>query len=132
MDDDKQKPYGGILIDADADTSKTLPLANDSMRFDKAKQEAEDDKKRRIEGLSSAGAHKIDNSAHKQAETPTNIRATALASKIQCVHFGSFEIDTWYAAPYPEEYSRNKVLYICEFCLKYMNSEYISWRHKVG
>ncbi|MDA4132343.1 MAG: hypothetical protein OK454_04360, partial [Thaumarchaeota archaeon] len=42
-----------------------------------------------------------------------------------------WEIDTWYAAPYPEEYSRNRVLYICEFCLKYMNSDYVAWRHKL-
>jgi histone acetyltransferase SAS3 len=54
------------------------------------------------------------------------------ASLIECIHFGEYEIDTWYAAPYPAEYSMNKVLWICEFCLKYMNSEYVCWRHKVG
>ena len=52
-------------------------------------------------------------------------------SKIKCINFGGFEIDTWNAAPYPEEYSRNKILYICEFCLKYMNSDFVAWRHKV-
>jgi histone acetyltransferase SAS3 len=54
------------------------------------------------------------------------------ATKIDCIHFGEHEIDTWYAAPYPEEYSKNRVLWICEFCLKYMNSEYVGWRHKVS
>lgn len=52
-------------------------------------------------------------------------------SKIKCINFGGYEIETWYAAPYPEEYSRNKVLYICEFCLKYMSSDYVAWRHKL-
>jgi histone acetyltransferase SAS3 len=52
-------------------------------------------------------------------------------SKIKCINFGGYEIETWYAAPYPEEYSRNRVLYICEFCLKYLNSDYVAWRHKL-
>ncbi|ODQ64587.1 hypothetical protein NADFUDRAFT_11779, partial [Nadsonia fulvescens var. elongata DSM 6958] len=42
-----------------------------------------------------------------------------------------FEVQTWYSAPYPEEYSQHKILYICEFCLKYMNSSYISHRHEL-
>ena len=41
------------------------------------------------------------------------------------------EIETWYAAPYPEEYSRNRVLYLCEFCLKYMSSDFVAWRHRL-
>ncbi|OAX77619.1 hypothetical protein ACJ72_08080 [Emergomyces africanus] len=52
-------------------------------------------------------------------------------SKIKYISFGGYEIETWYAAPYPEEYSRNRVLYICEFCLKYMNSDFVAWRHKL-
>ncbi|KAK8097888.1 MOZ/SAS family protein [Apiospora kogelbergensis] len=82
-DELKGKPYGGILTEAEADTSKTLPTKDDRRR------------------------------------------------QIECIEFGGWEIDTWYAAPYPEEYSRNRVLYICEFCLKYMNSDYVAWRHKL-
>ncbi|KAF7552703.1 hypothetical protein G7046_g7329 [Stylonectria norvegica] len=58
-------------------------------------------------------------------------KSTDNASQIECIEFGGWEIDTWYAAPYPAEYSRNRVLYICEFCLKYMNSDYVAWRHKL-
>ncbi|KAF2103851.1 hypothetical protein NA57DRAFT_31099, partial [Rhizodiscina lignyota] len=58
-------------------------------------------------------------------------KASGPPSKIKCINFGGYEIDTWHAAPYPEEYSRNRVLYICEFCLKYMNSDYVAWRHKL-
>ncbi|ORZ20585.1 acyl-CoA N-acyltransferase [Absidia repens] len=49
---------------------------------------------------------------------------------IQHVRIGSYLINTWYQAPYPEEYSRTDVLYICEFCLKYMKSNFVSKRHK--
>lgn len=70
-----------------------------------------------------------------QAEAEIPIRRpkkmTENASQIECIEFGGWEIDTWYAAPYPAEYSRNRVLYICEFCLKYMNSDFVAWRHKV-
>lgn len=119
--DDKGKPYGGILTEAEADTSKTLPTPEDRRRFDEAKQKAEEDWKERL--------------LQMQAEIDVPVRkskkSAGPASQIECIEFGGWEIDTWYAAPYPEEYSRNRVLFICEFCLKYMNSDYVAWRHKL-
>lgn len=50
---------------------------------------------------------------------------------IRKIQIGLYIIDVWYLAPYPEEYSRLDVLYICEFCLKYMKSHYIAKRHKI-
>lgn len=50
---------------------------------------------------------------------------------IRKIQIGMYVIDVWYLAPYPEEYSRLSVLHICEFCLKYMKSQYIAKRHKV-
>lgn len=118
-DELKSKPYGGILSETEADTSKTLPQTIDRERFIDAKRKAEEAWNRKTaEGLGTST-----NALSQKVAGP--------ASKIQCVNFGGYEIDTWYAAPYPEEYSRNRVLYICEFCLKYMNSDYVAWRHKV-
>ncbi|CAI2175366.1 3378_t:CDS:2 [Funneliformis geosporum] len=51
--------------------------------------------------------------------------------KIRSIRFGDWEMDTWYVAPYPEEYSWYPTLYICEYCLKYMKSKYIADRHKM-
>lgn len=120
-DDAKGKPYGGILSIPEADTSKTLPATEDRRRFDQAKQRAEDEWRARILAM------------HSAAEAPSRKikRTNDHASQIECIEFGGWEIDTWYAAPYPAEYSRNRVLYICEFCLKYMNSDYVAWRHKL-
>ena len=120
-DDLKSKPYGGILNDVDADTSKTLPVAADRIRFNEARQKAEEDWKLKT-ATSEAEMEPKGRSSQKISGPP---------SKIKCVNFGGYEIETWYAAPYPEEYSRNRVLYICEFCLKYMNSDYVAWRHKL-
>lgn len=117
-DEAKSKPYGGVLSEADADTSKTYPSQSDRRRFEDARLKADE-----------AWAEK--QAALYPPEPPRPSKQAATASKIKCVNFGGWEIDTWHAAPYPEEYSKNRVLYICEFCLKYMNSDYVAWRHKV-
>ncbi|KAI9151666.1 Histone acetyltransferase mst2 [Paramyrothecium foliicola] len=120
-DELKGKPYGGILNEAEADTSKTIPMHEDRRRFDQAKQKAEAEWRARILAMQS----EIEVPARKHKKNNDN------GSQIECIEFGGWEIDTWYAAPYPAEYSRNRVLYICEFCLKYMNSDYVAWRHKL-
>lgn len=119
-DDTKSKPYGGILDEDEADTTRTFPQTADRKKFEDARQKAEADWRRKIEAQREAEAAKA---KHKTSGPP---------SKVKCINFAGFEIDTWHAAPYPEEYSRNRVLYICEFCLKYMNSDYVAWRHKVS
>jgi histone acetyltransferase SAS3 len=120
VDDKNKKPYGGILTEAEANTEKTFPQEADRKRFEEARLKAEHDWKK------------------LQAEINANLelirpppKSSGPPSKIKCINFGGYEIDTWNAAPYPEEYSRNRMLYICEFCLKYMNSDYVAWRHKV-
>lgn len=118
--ENKKKPYGGILSEVEANTEKTFPQETDRKRFEDARMQAEEDWKK------------------LQAEINANLepskpppKSSGPPSKIKCINFGGYEIDTWNAAPYPEEYSRNRMLYICEFCLKYMNSDYVAWRHKV-
>jgi len=120
-DELKGKPYGGILSEAEADTSKTMPTNDDRRRFDEAKQKAEEEWRDRL----------LKMQAEVEVPAKKSKKASGPASQIECIEFGGWEIDTWYAAPYPEEYSRNRVLYICEFCLKYMNSDYVAWRHKL-
>lgn len=120
-DDPKSKPYGGILSEADADTSKTLPLQADREKFEAARLKAEDEWQSRVREAEANG----------EGGTAVSQKVSGPPSKIKYINFGGYEIETWYAAPYPEEYSRNRVLYICEFCLKYMNSDYVAWRHKL-
>ncbi|KUL91359.1 hypothetical protein ZTR_01813 [Talaromyces verruculosus] len=121
VDELKSKPYGGILSEADADTSRTLPTQADREKFEAARRSAEEDWQRKVMESESVG--EVSHRASQKVSGPP--------SKIKWINFGGYEIETWYAAPYPEEYSRNKVLYICEFCLKYMNSDFVAWRHKL-
>jgi histone acetyltransferase SAS3 len=121
VDDLKSKPYGGILTEVEADTALTLPRPEHRRQFDEARQNAEEDWKARVAAAAEAAAA----SGVKKPK-----KVSGPASQIEYIEFGQYQIDIWYAAPYPEEYSRNKALFICEFCLKYMESDIVAWRHK--
>jgi len=69
--------------------------------------------------------------AGMQEVSAANVGPSETAFKIRAINFGNFRVKTHYASPYPEEYSRQRVLGICEFCLKYMSGEYVAWRHRV-
>ncbi|GAA49216.1 histone acetyltransferase MYST4 [Clonorchis sinensis] len=45
------------------------------------------------------------------------------------IQLGRHLITTWYSAPYPSEYARLNLLYICEFCLKYSKTRKVYLRH---
>ncbi|GEM11721.1 histone acetyltransferase mst2 [Rhodotorula toruloides] len=49
------------------------------------------------------------------------------------LRIGEFELETWYQAPFPEEYTRvpEGRLWVCEWCLKYMKSAFEGERHKL-
>jgi histone acetyltransferase SAS3 len=129
------KPYGGILSEAEADTSRSLPQLKDREIFEIARKEAEEERRR-----TSAAAEAEINGGVDAAATPGATSATTKPnrstvsgppSKIKCIQFGKHVIDTFYAAPYPEEYSHESRLFICEFCLKYLPSEFVAYRHKL-
>lgn len=117
----KSKPYGGILKPEEADTTLTLPKPEHRRQFDEARQKAEEEWKARVAAAAEAAVA-------SGVKKPRKVSGPA--SQIEYIEFGQYQIDIWYAAPYPEEYSRNKALFICEFCLKYMESDIVAWRHK--
>ena len=49
---------------------------------------------------------------------------------ISKIILGKHEVEAWYFSPYPEEYSNEDTLYVCEYCLKYMKKEKTLPRHK--
>ncbi|RIA97832.1 acyl-CoA N-acyltransferase [Glomus cerebriforme] len=115
--EDVDLPFGGRLTADEADTSKTRPDYYDKVRFENAKNKAEAAMQPRQE-------------ITFDIEDQPQIFADA-TPKIRSIRFGDWEMDTWYVAPYPEEYSWYPTLYICEYCLKYMKSKYIADRHKM-
>ncbi|CAB3398252.1 unnamed protein product [Caenorhabditis bovis] len=41
----------------------------------------------------------------------------------RAIRFGHYQIQTWYSSPYPMEYIHVPVLYMCDFCLKFVKTE---------
>ncbi|RDW94429.1 histone acetyltransferase-1 [Coleophoma crateriformis] len=121
IDEFKSKPYGGILADTEAETTNTLPKPENRKYFDEARQKSEAEWQANVTAAA-ATAVAVGMKRARKVSGP--------ASQIEYIEFGANQIDIWYAAPYPEEYSRNKALFICEFCLKYMESPMVAWRHK--
>ncbi|OCF41081.1 hypothetical protein I317_05092 [Kwoniella heveanensis CBS 569] len=71
---------------------------------------------------------------HHHPQTPGQLgAASSKPEKIKTIRFGPYEIDTWYSAPYPEEYAYvpEGKLWLCEFCLKYMKSGFVANRHRL-
>ncbi|CAG8482066.1 11279_t:CDS:2 [Diversispora eburnea] len=111
--------FCGKLTPEEADTTKTRPDQKDKVMFEYAKIQAE-----------SAMSPKPKKEITLEIDDQPQVFADA-TPKIRTIRFGDWEMDTWFVSPYPEEYSVNPMLHICEFCLKYMKSEYIADRHKM-
>jgi hypothetical protein len=56
------------------------------------------------------------------------------------IQFGNYEIETWYVAPYPDDFWQLDKIFICQYCLIYIKShstlnrhlEKCLWRHPPG
>lgn len=78
----------------------------------------------------SSGSSSVDSASDADLVSEDDMAIQSI-SKIRAIRFSNYEIETWYTAPYPEEYNRRSILYICEYCLKYMPSGYVNWRHQL-
>lgn len=56
----------------------------------------------------------------------------AQVRNIEKIVIGMYEINTWYYSPFPEEYGKQKLLYVCEKCLKYLRKKSSIIRHRVS
>ncbi|XP_047462291.1 histone acetyltransferase KAT5 isoform X1 [Mugil cephalus] len=48
---------------------------------------------------------------------------------IECIELGRHRLKPWYFSPYPQELTSLPILYLCEFCLKYLKSLKCLQRH---
>eukprot|EP00039_Didymoeca_costata_P007820 m.104227 g.104227 ORF g.104227 m.104227 type:complete len:585 (-) comp13838_c0_seq6:1276-3030(-) len=86
------------------------------------------------------GRKNMDGPTTKDCELFENARIQA-ASKLDTdrscdggerwLRFGNVELQTWFTAPYPEEYALLSKMFLCEFCLKYMKSNEMYKRHEL-
>lgn len=151
--------FDDILGEQDRDTSKTNVEISDKHRFERSRLLAEeklaplqappppaaDAPDSPLVGPSSrplrsaAHHHIVPLSTLGRSASPaisSHIPATNESGpvlRIRSIRFGQFDIQTWYDAPFPEEYATcpDGRLWICEFCLKYMKSRFGAVRHRV-
>ncbi|KAK4521856.1 uncharacterized protein ATC70_004394 [Mucor velutinosus] len=114
------KTFGNKLTKAEADTTRGTPNETDIAAFEKARAKAE-------KSLAAANASQPLIPTQKTSKWEPMLDVP----KIRHISFNDYLIDTWYVAPYPEEYSQNSTLYICEYCMKYMKSSFIANRHQL-
>ncbi|EGW34472.1 uncharacterized protein SPAPADRAFT_65607 [Spathaspora passalidarum NRRL Y-27907] len=119
-----QLPYQGILRYPDCIINGTDPTREDRVKFERYLEEGTILRTK----VTTRAPSEIESN---EESTPAPVSAVTFRSKINRIMFRDYEIDTWYTAPYPEEFSQSEVLYICEYCLKYMNSPMSYSRHQL-
>ena len=72
------------------------------------------------------GSMQRPSSSHTSDDVVTRMK------NIQMIELGRWRIKPWYFSPYPQELTSEPVIYLCEFCLKYMKSKTCLTRHRVG
>jgi len=103
--------------------SQTPGVANDTEAEDKdgevkKEQDGGFNREEEIEKLRTSGS---------MTQNPTEVSRIRNISKVQ---FGRHDLFPWYFAPYPEEFSQEDVIYLCEFCLGYFADEFSFGRHR--
>ncbi|KAJ1860453.1 Histone acetyltransferase [Coemansia sp. RSA 989] len=103
----------------EADTARFCPTTEDRLLYDEARAAA-DLEEAKVTGVTPVAV---------DAGTPSTPGSMPIGYQVKKIQIGEYEIDSWYISPYPDEYSRHPLLYICEYCLKYMKSEFTYRRH---
>ncbi|PVV00051.1 hypothetical protein BB559_000167 [Furculomyces boomerangus] len=119
LDENSRIFFNNTLTRSEASTKGLEPNTTDIELFNKIKS-AKPNEKLPIENFPTNKHLKSLEQSHDSSQK---------LPKIECIYLGKHIIRTWYTSPYPEEYSSSKLLYICEYCLKYMKSMYTFKRH---
>ena len=75
-------------------------------------------------------AQQIRTSSGGMSHHPQQDDAITRMKNIDMIELGRYRIRPWYFSPYPQELTTEPVVYICEFCLKYLKSIKCLERHK--
>ncbi|GMM29819.1 histone acetyltransferase [Martiniozyma asiatica (nom. inval.)] len=110
-------PYRGVHSFADANTFETQVDDNFKKNFEQITQNA-----------------KLYQKMHSTEELVDinpgfQITSQYTSNKMEAIHFDGYEIDTWYKAPYPSDFTSCPILFICPHCLSYFGSSFTLQRH---
>ncbi|KAK7748927.1 Histone acetyltransferase [Cytospora paraplurivora] len=118
----KGTPTGedGVEVATPGGEAAPTPLAADEMEIDGEDIPKADafSREEEIEKLRTSGS---------MTQNPTEIARIRNISKVQ---FGRYDLYPWYFSPYPESFSQEDVIHICEFCLSYYGDFKSFTRHR--
>lgn len=128
VESQQQRQTSSVGPDVDSQTqasadATTTPAAADDIEADDKdddvkKEEGEFSREEEIEKLRTSGS---------MTQNPAEISRIRNISKVQ---FGENDLFPWYFSPYPEVFSQEDVIFICEFCLSYYGDETAFLRHR--
>lgn len=127
-------PYGGVIKKPkDFSTKRTLPTWEDKVKFLTLLENSKS--ATFIDGNVPLCNHfefdqEKDNKKRRKGKNIRNQNRVG-SSLIEYIVFRDYEIKPWYTSPFPEHINQNKMVYICEYCLKYMTSRYTCYRHQL-
>ncbi|KAF4125373.1 histone acetyltransferase HTATIP [Geosmithia morbida] len=112
--------------DGDSKEASATPVAQDGAiagaeaedKEGEVKKEDGFNREQEIEKLRTSGS---------MTQNPTEVSRIRNISKVQ---FGKHDLFPWYFSPYPEIFSQEDVIYLCEFCLGYYADEVSFGRHR--
>jgi len=102
----------------DDDPSSTVELAESATAAKGAPPQAPITREQEIEKLRSGGS------------MTQNLTETSRVRNLEKIQMGQHEIEPWYFAAYPSEFSDAEMVYICEFCLSYFDDGHRFSRHR--
>lgn len=121
-------PYFGVLPFPDCIINDTDPTALDRHIFNKFKNLGA---RKKLQAQNRDLKCKDHRKLKLSSAISENSSLYFLRSKIESICIRNHLLDTWYSSPFPQEYSNNKILYMCEFCLKYTSSAKSFERHQL-
>ena len=95
-----------------------MDVDEEDMPAEIKKEEAPFSREAEIEKLRTGGS---------MTQNPTEL---ARIRNISTVQFGRWDLFPWYFSPYPEAFTQEDIIYICEFCLCYYGDQKSFARHR--
>ncbi|KAI1747983.1 acyl-CoA N-acyltransferase [Xylaria castorea] len=110
--------------DLEQKSTGTPAAGGDEMDIDEDDQAPE--VKREVEFSREAEIEKL-RTGGSMTQNPTELARIRNISKVQ---FGQYDLFPWYFSPYPESFTQEDVIFICEFCLSYYGDTKSFMRHR--
>ncbi|KAK4246611.1 histone acetyltransferase [Corynascus novoguineensis] len=123
----QSKPDGEDKANASLEVGATPGVGPDEMELDEDETPASAAKKENAPTFSREQEIEKLRTSGSMTQNPAEISRIRNISKVE---FGRYVLFPWYFSPYPEAFSQEDCIYICEFCLSYFGNLKSFTRHR--